>query len=365
MGTRDGKVVGQRLPARCLFLLLWALVSVCAAQEPTVDDEERVVVFDSMARVEKGRWILPVRGRVYRPQTTVVRKNLFAAILEGKYGLQETPATAQNFDERIKWFVVKGKSEERLIVHVGEHKFEVGPSGSNGYFDDFVSVLQQPSTAATRFVLGIALEKDEHRLFEGEVVAPPENAVMVVSDIDDTIKVSHVKDTGKLLDNTFYRDYEAVPGMVSIYRRWSDQGAVFHYVSSSPWQLYVPLRDFMWAAGYPRGAIYLKRANVTDGTFLTLFKGGAETKPDRIQALLDRFAGHHFILVGDSGEQDPEAYASLMHRHPKQISHIYIRNVTGESRGDTRFQETFAGIDDSRWDLFDDPASLSGALEFP
>ena len=161
MGILKAKVVEQRFVARCMFVVAWMFVSICAAQESTVEGDERVVVFDSMARAESGFWILPVRGRVYLPQTTVVRKKLFAATLKEKYGLQETPATSQNFDERISWFVVKGQSGKRLTVHVGDVKLEVGPSGSNGYFDESISVPQQPSTATTRFVLGIALEKDD------------------------------------------------------------------------------------------------------------------------------------------------------------------------------------------------------------
>lgn len=34
-----------------------------------------------------------------------------------------------------------------------------------------------------------------------------------------------------------------------------------------------------------------------------------------------------FVLIGDSGEQDPEIYAEVLRRHPKSVRVIYIRNV--------------------------------------
>jgi phosphatidate phosphatase APP1 len=34
-----------------------------------------------------------------------------------------------------------------------------------------------------------------------------------------------------------------------------------------------------------------------------------------------------FILIGDSGEQDPEIYSKVVERYPNRVRVIYIRNV--------------------------------------
>ena len=57
----------------------------------------------------------------------------------------------------------------------------------------------------------------------------------------DTVKVSNVNKR-ELLANTFLREFTPIEGMAALFRRWGRaHGAVFHYVSASPWQL--------WAAG--------------------------------------------------------------------------------------------------------------------
>ena len=65
------------------------------------------------------------------------------------------------------------------------------------------------------------------------------------------------------------------------------------------------------------------------------------------------------MLVGDSGEQDPEVYAELANERPDQILRIYIRNVTDESAENERFTTLFDGIDSDRWQLFDTPQGLA------
>jgi hypothetical protein len=362
MSPMSRENTGWRALSQLVLACLLVLALAGSAGASTADDEKQILVFDSMAAPQGDHWIVPVRGRVYELNNTTVRKALFAALLQEGYGLRETPETANNFDERIRWFVASGESEQQLVTRIGEHPMAIDASDSNGYFDATMAIPRRADTSARTVSLHATLGKDD-RFFEGTVVVPTASAVMIVSDIDDTIKVSHVTDTAVLLDYTFYRDYEAVPGMAALYRRWSDAGAAFHYVSSSPWQLYVPIRDFMLGAGFPLGAMHLKRVHVTDGTFLDLFKSGTETKPARIETLLDRFPGHHFVLVGDSGEEDPEVYALLLRQNPEQVVGVYIRNVTGESPSDSRFQRAFAGIERTRWGLFVRPADLNEVVD--
>lgn len=63
------------------------------------------------------------------------------------------------------------------------------------------------------------------------------HGVSVISDIDDTIKISNVLNPHACFKSTFCESFEPVPGMSEVYRQWSEQHCQFHYVSASPWQL--------------------------------------------------------------------------------------------------------------------------------
>jgi phosphatidate phosphatase APP1 len=51
-----------------------------------------------------------------------------------------------------------------------------------------------------------------------------------------------------------------------------------------------------------------------------------------ISALLQAYPALPFILIGDSGENDPEVYSDIVRRFPKRIRVIYIRSVNRQPR---------------------------------
>ncbi len=51
-------------------------------------------------------------------------------------------------------------------------------------------------------------------------------------------------------------------------------------------------------------------------------------KTTSIRDIFAAFPGLPFILVGDSGQEDPEIYSALVREHPGRTLAIYIRNVT-------------------------------------
>ena len=78
-----------------------------------------------------------------------------------------------------------------------------------------------------------------------------------------------------------------------------------------------------------------------------------------IQQLLQTYPDRRFVLVGDSGEKDPEVYASVARKHPDQIARIFIRDVTDEPADSPRYQSCFAELPAELWQVFDDPQTLT------
>jgi phosphatidate phosphatase APP1 len=78
--------------------------------------------------------------------------------------------------------------------------------------------------------------------------------------------------------------------------------------------------------GVPAGPLFLK-----DWSLSVLNKHRAH-KLEVIRALLETYPELPFVLIGDSGEEDPEIYLQIVHEHPGRIRAIYIRDVTSAER---------------------------------
>lgn len=306
-------------------------------------------------------WHLPVHGWIYEPQDSSVRRALFEKMLEEKFELSIDDSNEANFSERLNLLIADNERGKKIVIEMAGRVFEMPLSSENGHFEtilrvpeaqiaDFVKAGRLPYSAVTR--------DSEGRSFEGEIRLVPPVGLSIVSDIDDTVKISNVTDHKQLLESAFLLDFAAAPGMHRLFSDWAAQDASFHFVSSSPWQLYTPLREFLDDSGFPWATFNLKAVRFRDETLFDLFKKGTETKPLLIEAILDRYPERTFILVGDSGEQDPEVYAALLREYPDQVAGVYIRNVTQAASDDERFATLFNGIEPERWHLFDDPGQL-------
>jgi len=183
----------------------------------------------------------------------------------------------------------------------------------------------------------------------------------IISDIDDTVKISYVTQRKELLKATFFDDFKAVEDMSKLYRQWRAKGASLHFVSSSPWQLHEPLEKFLIGNAFPSASMSLKDIRFRDETLLNLFKSGTETKPTAIRNIIDKYPKRRFILVGDSGEQDPEVYAQIAQEYPDQIEKIFIRNID-ETPQDARYQSVFGDVDEIKWQLFRSASELIDAI---
>ncbi len=324
-----------------------------AAEDPapsTIKDDEHVILFSTAAQPGEGdEWTVPIHGWIFEPESNGPLRRRALATVAKQLGLAGDRAKSAIFRKRAAAFLVDNERAKRIAVRVGDQTVILAPSGNDGHFRGQAIVKESKSP------LRLSATAKDGRQFKGVAHLVGQTGVSVVSDIDDTIKISHVRDRQKLLEATFTQPFEAAPGMADFYRQYAAQGTSFHYVSSSPWQLYLPLRRFMRDAGYPGGSFHMKKMRLQDGTFLGLFTDPLKTKTAVIEPLMKAWPKRQFIFVGDSGEQDPEVYASLYRKFPDQVRHIYIRNVTDEDADAPRYAQVFEGIDASHWTVFTQP----------
>ena len=209
---------------------------------------------------------------------------------------------------------------------------------ADGYFQ--VRLLPEPGTLTTPWTTGtVELRADyrgvtDPRTTPLEVLVPsPDAAYGVLSDVDDTILETGVQRVARMVAQTLTGSAltrTPFPGAAELYRDLAATTNPVFYVSSSPWNLHGFLVAFIRHRGFPMGPVLLRDLLGTSA--------GREQKAGRIQEVLDLHPRLRFVLIGDSGEKDPEIYAAVVRANPGRVIAIYIREVRLDP-GDGRVEQ--------------------------
>jgi hypothetical protein len=335
-------------------------LGVAALASPIAFDE--TVWFFPTLGVQQpdGSWELPVHAWVFELDGSVSSVSS-KAVRDSAKRLLDSPELAipdSAFRERVRFFTPLLDNERRKTIElrIEDSTVRLAPTGSNGHVIDTVPYR---GSATAGSWLAFTSAHPSGTTIEGAVQLVPPQGRSVISDIDDTIKVSEVLNKRALLANTFVNPNRPVEGMPELYVG-ALRGRYFHYVSASPWRLYPALAPFL--AQFPRGAIYLRHFRIQDGSFLDFVGDSTEYKVETIREIVERYPEHTFTLIGDSGEHDPDVYGQIFLAYPQQVELILIRNVVGSDWTAARFRTRFPDIPDDRWTFFDRPADLSALL---
>lgn len=348
-----------------------ALLMLLSAPVSDLKRDETVLFYPGYARLEADgkTWSLGVQGSVFQPEAESIKRTLLIAGVRKALGVESNSPQARVLDVRLRPFLVDHKKGRQIAVRLGSGDYDLGKSTADGQLAAQVSLPEAdvPKSLAGnsdgRWVsFETVLPENDRRRFLGRVQLIPPTGLSVISDIDDTIKITEVRDRKAMLANTFLREFQPVPGMADLYRQLAQQGAAFHYVSGSPWQLYEPLSQFVRGSNFPPGTFHLKHFRLSDPSSLSKLSSQEDYKPPIIESLLAAFPGRRFVLIGDSGEKDPEIYAGIARKHPKQVAAIFIRNVSDEAADNPRMLKAFEGLAGDRWRLFRQPDELKPLL---
>jgi hypothetical protein len=298
-----------------------------------------------------GEIALRISGVVYEQRFPLDLRKQFLVKLLGR-AMRATPAEIRDevFRRRVAPFVAKPRRGLRVWLQIGPRRFRLRRrTRRSGWFRsklilpaDLVATLRASGDwVGDRIAMRAWLSSEDHVEAEGAAFVLPRRGVSIVSDIDDTIKESNVANRRELLANTFLREFEAIDGMPALYQEWAALGAAFHYVSSSPWQLFDPIQQWSTSRGFPHGTIHLRSFRLRDQVIRR--KANAKRrKSQSISKLLKDFPERRFVLIGDSGERDPEIYARLCGKFADRIAAIFIRDLEDESMDGDRMRSAQA-----------------------
>lgn len=179
--------------------------------------------------------------------------------------------------------------------------------------------------APVRFSIG--LKSTAH------VLVPPADAEYgIISDIDDTIVKTTATNLLAMSRNTFLHNaHSRLPfaGVSEFYKslqlgRNGKRNNPFFYVSSSPWNLYDLLIDFLDLNEIPEGPLLLRDFGLDENKESA---GHMGHKFKEIKNILLAYPNLNFVLIGDSGQEDPKIYREVVTKFPGRILAIYIRDV--------------------------------------
>lgn len=199
-------------------------------------------------------------------------------------------------------------------------------SDTDGYF----TLTFRPDEALAGGWHEVALSAEGREVAaRGRVQVVEQARFGIISDLDDTVLQSDVTSLPRMLGTVLTgnaRTRTPFPGVGALYRALTREGAArnpIFYVSSSPWNFFDLLWQFLDYRRIPLGPLFLRNWGVE------LLGGHGGHKHTIIERLFTRYPDLKFVLVGDSGEQDPAIYAEVVQRHPGRVLAVYIRDVTG------------------------------------
>ena len=124
--------------------------------------------------------------------------------------------------DRLQPFFFKDDSNEDIVIKVGSKTHEVSTDKYGQFYEpielknDEVQQLKQQQ-GKTRAITYEAIGDDGSKSTGIIQLIEPSEGISVISDIDDTIKISEVLDKVRLLANTFIYPFKPVPGKYKEY----------------------------------------------------------------------------------------------------------------------------------------------------
>ena len=149
--------------------------------------------------------------------------------------------------------------------------------------------------------------------------------------------------------------------MPELFQQWKSKNinCTFHYLSAMPDQLYTLTQEFIVENQFPNGSFHMRHFGWAAASLFN-FLHSQSTSAHKISYLHFFLSNTNrtFVLIGDSGEKDPEIYGIITREYPERIRAIFIRAIKGESFNDQRFLDAFQGISKEKWLIFNDPKQV-------
>ncbi|KAL5353930.1 hypothetical protein ACLOAV_000015 [Pseudogymnoascus australis] len=338
-----------------------------------ITSNDTVWLFDNTAyrNPTTNNWEAECIAAVFDKETGV-KVSLVVADIAEKLGLGHGDEAEARIKDRLMPFMQSVLPGRVVNVDFGRRThLKLGPGGRNGISSDLRPLPRHKDGDVVTSVAKVP--RGTNGILEMKTVYAEPEGWGVISDVDDTIKITQTGDPIGILRSTFAADAAPVPGMPLLYsfiQTVVTKSAPWFYLSASPYNLYAFLHEFI-NEFYPQGTLILRDASWRNlaGLLTSLTQATQEYKVDRMEKVHSWLPRRKMICIGDSTQSDPEAYGEMQVHHrpylyrkyPGWVKLILIRrveNIAGvglEEKNDTsRFEEAFKDVPKSVWHVYSD-----------
>ena len=193
----------------------------------TIEPDLQSVLYASYAYLHPRRpvWRIQVQGRLYSDRAASLTQRLLLRGLKRKLKLTPEQAQAELFRSRVAGFMTSPEGGVRVQLQHDGQLFKIrSTSKSSGLFQGRLDIPRDRFDSSQTSI-PISTWGD-FRSTEGRIFLAGASGISVISDIDDTIKLTEVTSRSRMLARTFLEDFVPIPGMAEVYQQWAQQGGL-------------------------------------------------------------------------------------------------------------------------------------------
>ena len=230
----------------------------------------------------------------------------------------------KNITTVIRSYYLKTYSNREIIIQADDERISAKTDGYGGFSIE----TDRGNVEQVRVFLPGSPQPLKIRQEYPVVIKNKRFPLAIISDIDDTILVSHTAKLFKRLSTLFLitpHNRKSIDFTYQLLKTVDDKGGNVFYVSRSESNLFEVLTWFIRKNGLPEGKLFL--TPYLNFRKLLKPKKGRYFKEENMRFIIDHSPGKQFILLGDDAQKDMEVYTHIAKQYPGRIQRIYIRKT--------------------------------------
>jgi phosphatidate phosphatase APP1 len=280
------------------------------------------------------------------------------SLVKGSPISSKSNSILSHFKEVISSFFYSGLKQDKLHIKL-KGKIQVLNTDKKGHFS---KLLPKDDWHDALFLFkGNNLDLPSSYPF---YFKNPKTKIEVISDIDDTVLVSHTASAIKRIRNILFlipKKRKTILYTYKLMQAFKELDWRVSYLSKSESNLFPLISDFIEYHQLPEGALLLSPH--LKWNQLAKPNKGRDYKLKHLRTIISNLPHKKFILLGDDTQRDMEIYTQVIQEFESQISMVFIRQTAVERN--QKQEEMWKTLQNSGVDAtyFDDQSDAELAIE--